>query len=486
MAEAQEGEQPQARPQPELAASTDASVTVTENISASTPSTPALPGPVVPGAAPTPDDTVAERTAHASPKPTLSPTDQHHPNHQQQHAPSSLHSQPAASGKDDAGDLREQGAQSSPQAIAPTIAQTTIPQADGLAEARAVRGGSIPPHLPPESRSPPPEIVTGSGPESQEEHRPQPTDVEAGVAAAAHEQVQGEKKEYLQEKAEQQDPTSQQRESSATNDTLHSTTTPTSLPANVSSLITSPAATATTTTGTIAIATTAAATNGVVSTGQANGHVSTSTSPSPAPTTMSNPPSQLPGPSRPLHQQHTPPINYSAQSTYGIGTGTGAGTSLNNQYGYASTAAQPSDIYRSGANVANTSMSLPSMRTFDPVQQAQPQQQQQQQQQQHQQQQHNHASIARPHAVTPSPLGNVGYYQQQPTPLTSNHAYGLTSDAIGGHRYPLPPNDPRAVLSGTRHKKVGREVVRGILAFSENAGMRLRSLTLLTLSPIIP
>lgn len=164
---------------------------------------------------------------------------------------------------------------------------------------------------------------------------------------------------------------------------------------------------------------------------QQNGHLSTS-SPLAVATAMSNHPPQPPGPPRQQQQQQPPlAMSYAPQPTWQP-----AGL-----YGYHSAPIQGNDAYRASPSVTNGAMSLPSMRTFDPVQQTQ---------QQHQQPQHSHVAMTIPHAVAPVP-GNIGYYQQ-PAPLGSNSAYGLTPDAMG-HRYPLPPSDPRGVLAGARHKK---------------------------------
>lgn len=433
--EIQEGQQqPQARPQPEVAANT---ASTADLLPAATPSATALPSPTVPGAAPGPGDSAEELPAHAAPTLPPSPVEQHSQHHHKHHQPSSVPPQAAGSGKEDTGELHEQGAQASPQTISRTTSQTAA-TADSSAETRPVRGGSTQPHSPSRGQAgltsdfvprtgPGPgselEAVLESRSEPREEHKPQAVDAEARIAVTAHEQAREE-----QQLQPLRDSTARQSDLTTTNDSSLPTTTSTTLPSILSSLATNPAVTATST-----------VTNGTETNGQTNGHVSTSASPSPAPGQMSNIPPQLSGsPRPPPQQQQAPPINYVPQPTYPTATTTG----LNTQYGYTGTGAQPHDAYRAGANVTNSTTSLPSMRTFDRVQ--------------HQQQQHAHTPIAMPHAMASSVVGNVGYYQQQSAPLTSNNAYGLAPDMMGAHRYPLPPNDPRGILAGTRHKKVGQ------------------------------
>lgn len=439
MAETHEGQQRQARPQPELAA---AAASAADLLSTATPSTPAPPSPAAPGTASASGDSAEELTAHVAPKALPLPAEQHRPHHHQHHQQLLSPPQAAIPEKEDTEELRELGAPASLQTIPRTTSQTAA-ATDSSVETHLVREGLTQP-LSSQGRVgltpgfvPGTELESGSKPEAVSESRLEPreelasqaVDAKVGIVVAAHEQERGEQQQLQPPR----DPTPRQPESSTKIDTPLSTTTPTTTPSILSSLTTSPAATATVT---------STVTNGTESTGQPNGHVSTSASPSPAPGAMSNLPSQFSGSPRPQQQQQAPLVNYAPQSTYV----TAATTGLNTQYGYAGTGTQPNDVYRADTNVANSAMSLPSMRTFDRAQQTQ---------QQQRPQQHGHTPIAMSHAMTSPVTGNVGYYQQQPAPLTSNNTYGMAPDTMGGHRYPLPPNDPRSVLAGTRHKKVG-------------------------------
>ncbi|KAK6076341.1 negative acting factor [Seiridium cupressi] len=130
-------------------------------------------------------------------------------------------------------------------------------------------------------------------------------------------------------------------------------------------------------------------------------------SPSPA-AIMSNPP-QYPGHTRPPVGFPSP--TYASQGMYGYGS-------------------PPGDPYR-GPPGAHQPMSLPSMRTFDPVQQQQAQQAPMAQQ------------MMQVQATMPP-------YYAHPVPLAGN-PYSLPPDAMGS-RYALPPNDPR-FLQNPRNKK---------------------------------
>lgn len=96
-------------------------------------------------------------------------------------------------------------------------------------------------------------------------------------------------------------------------------------------------------------------------------------------------------------------------------------------------------------------MSLPSMRTFDTIQQQQHQQAHQQPpppQHQHQpQHQHAHMPLASPVAQMPTAMP---YYPAPPMALPGNYA-AFPADTMP--RYALPPGDPRAMLASGRHKK---------------------------------
>lgn len=99
---------------------------------------------------------------------------------------------------------------------------------------------------------------------------------------------------------------------------------------------------------------------------------------------------------------------------------------------------QVNEPYRASPTGSNGSMSLPSMRSLDPLQQ----------QQQQQPQQHHMGS------PLPPPVAQMGgpYYtpQGQPIPYPS-----VTSDPTGQMRYALPVTADSRVMSGGRHKKVG-------------------------------
>ncbi|KAI4592263.1 hypothetical protein KJ359_011322 [Pestalotiopsis sp. 9143b] len=99
-------------------------------------------------------------------------------------------------------------------------------------------------------------------------------------------------------------------------------------------------------------------------------------------------------------------------------------------YGYGSPSGQPGDPYRGPAG-AHQPMSLPSMRTFDPVQQQQAQQAPMAQQ------------MMQVQATMPP-------YYGHPVPLAGN-PYSMPPDAMAS-RYALPPNDPR-FLGNPRNKK---------------------------------
>lgn len=97
---------------------------------------------------------------------------------------------------------------------------------------------------------------------------------------------------------------------------------------------------------------------------------------------------------------------------------------------------QVNEPYRASPTGSNGSMSLPSMRSLDPLQQ----------QQQQQPQQHHMGS------PLPPPVAQMGgpYYtpQGQPIPYPS-----VTSDPTGQMRYALPVTADSRVMSGGRHKK---------------------------------
>ncbi|KAI1334291.1 hypothetical protein F5Y15DRAFT_295662 [Xylariaceae sp. FL0016] len=130
-------------------------------------------------------------------------------------------------------------------------------------------------------------------------------------------------------------------------------------------------------------------------------------------------------------QQH---MNYSVPTSYA------AAPMSNTQYGYASSASPGHDPYR-------TSNALPSMRTFDPTQQQQPQTHQQ----------HHNMAVGMPVTGVPSVVGQqpLPYYGQQLAlgSMTGNAYGGLPAEALN-QRYALPPGGGAALLtSGRGHKK---------------------------------
>lgn len=105
---------------------------------------------------------------------------------------------------------------------------------------------------------------------------------------------------------------------------------------------------------------------------------------------------------------------------------------------------QVSEPYRNSPTGSSGSLSLPSMRSLDPLQQQQ------------QQQQHLGSQL-------PPPVAQMGgsYYHNQAQNLPPPSQYpNVTSDPIGPNmRYALPVTDSR-VMSGGRHKKVRWVVIR--------------------------
>ncbi|KFY75308.1 hypothetical protein V499_04709 [Pseudogymnoascus sp. VKM F-103] len=170
--------------------------------------------------------------------------------------------------------------------------------------------------------------------------------------------------------------------------------------------------------------------------------------------------SSAPSPSMSQPQQsgaqssRQPPASYPSPTSY-PSPGLSAA-----QYSYpAPTQQLVPEPYRASPTGSNSSISLPSMRTLDPHQQAQQQQQQQQQQmqaqqqqqvqQQQQQQQHMGSQLPPPVAQ----MGGPYYHNNQTLPHPSHQYSNVTSDPTGQNmRYALPGPDNR-VMSGGRHKK---------------------------------
>ncbi|PMD64100.1 uncharacterized protein K444DRAFT_492794, partial [Hyaloscypha bicolor E] len=132
-------------------------------------------------------------------------------------------------------------------------------------------------------------------------------------------------------------------------------------------------------------------------------------------------------------QNRQQPVSYPSPTSY-------PSPSLSNaQYNYPPPN-QQAETYRASPTGSNGSLSLPSMRSLDPLQQ-----QQQQQQQQH----HMGSNL-------PPPVAQMGgpYYHNpgQSLPHPAHQYPNVTSDPTGNMRYALPVTDSR-VMSGGRHKK---------------------------------
>lgn len=139
------------------------------------------------------------------------------------------------------------------------------------------------------------------------------------------------------------------------------------------------------------------------------------------------------------NQPHIPgtprqPLPYSTPSTYA------ASGMSNAHYGYANAGPPTHDPYRASPHATtNNAMPLPSMRTFDSVQQ--------------QQQQQQHMAMAVPISPVPSVSGqqSMSYYGPQ---VPMGNPYASLSPEAMGQRYALPPGGPGAVMTAGRHKKV--------------------------------
>lgn len=103
------------------------------------------------------------------------------------------------------------------------------------------------------------------------------------------------------------------------------------------------------------------------------------------------------------------------------------------QYGYPAPQQQGNEAYRASPTGSNGSLSLPSMRSLDPLQQ-----------------QHGHHMGSPLPSVTP--MTQQPYYQSSTHTLPHPSYSGVTSDP-SGMRYALPQQDSR-IMSGGRHKKV--------------------------------
>ncbi|KAI1774865.1 hypothetical protein F4818DRAFT_451863 [Hypoxylon cercidicola] len=235
---------------------------------------------------------------------------------------------------------------------------------------------------------------------------------------------QGREREQAQQGIGRQSPQLSSNHTTATNSNSTSTSTSTSTPTTALP-VTVPDTTVAADPATLPTAT--AATNGVSS----DQHPLEDTAPSEA---MSN------NPPHPHHSQGPPrqATGYSNPTAYATPGMSSA------HYGYANPGGQGQDAYRTGASVPNNAMALPSMRTFDPVQQ--------------QAQQQQHMAMAMPVNPVPSVPSmsaqqHMTYFGQQPVPMAANNPYALPADALRP-QYALPPSGP--VLGG-RHKKSKRE-----------------------------
>ncbi|KAE8452401.1 hypothetical protein EG329_001101 [Mollisiaceae sp. DMI_Dod_QoI] len=133
-------------------------------------------------------------------------------------------------------------------------------------------------------------------------------------------------------------------------------------------------------------------------------------------------------------QSRQQPVSYPSPTSY-------PSPSLSNaQYNYPPPNQQGPEPYRASPTGSNGSLSLPSMRSLDPLQQ-------QQQQQQH----HSMGSNLPPPVAQ---MGGPYYHNQGQTLPHPSHQYpNVTSDPAGQNmRYALPVTDSR-VMSGGRHKK---------------------------------
>ncbi len=119
------------------------------------------------------------------------------------------------------------------------------------------------------------------------------------------------------------------------------------------------------------------------------------------------------------------------------------------QYAYAQPPQQPVDqnVYRASPTGSSGSLSLPSMRSLDPLQG------QQQQQLMPQQQVQQPYTTGAPMPL-PAPLAMPYYHSAQTLPHPGyGHQVAVGGDPNANIRYALPPTDHR-VMSGGRHKKV--------------------------------
>ena len=147
-----------------------------------------------------------------------------------------------------------------------------------------------------------------------------------------------------------------------------------------------------------------------------------------------------PSPSMSNNQQQSgqsrQPVSYPSPTSYPSPSMSSA------QYNYPPPNNQVNEPYRASPTGSNGSMSLPSMRSLDPLQQ--------------QQQQHIGGSPL-PHP----PVAQMGgqYYHNQGQTLPHPSYPNVTSDPTGANmRYALPVTDSR-VMSGGRHKKVSNSVI---------------------------
>ncbi|KAG9232057.1 hypothetical protein BJ875DRAFT_97011 [Amylocarpus encephaloides] len=145
--------------------------------------------------------------------------------------------------------------------------------------------------------------------------------------------------------------------------------------------------------------------------------------------------------------QSRQPVNYPSPASYpspslsnnNHNTTTTATTANTSSYNYPPPANPQSEPYRASPTGSNASLSLPSMRTLDPVQQ----------QQQGQHLNHNMSGLP-----PVAPMHSSSYYPN-PVQHLPHPGYGVTSDpnGNGNMRFALPHHQDARVMSGGRHKK---------------------------------
>lgn len=132
--------------------------------------------------------------------------------------------------------------------------------------------------------------------------------------------------------------------------------------------------------------------------------------------------------------QHRQAVNMNFDSPTGSYPSPSLGTPQYNNYP-PQNSQQMNEAYRASPTGSNSSMSLPSMRSLDPMQQ---------------QQGHLMGSPLPP----PGSQMNQGYYQNPGHTLPHPSYSNVTSDPSAQMRYALPVQQDPRLMSGGRHKKV--------------------------------